>query len=103
VGKYLVEAYLPRVRESELAQQAGRARAAADELTREGTASVRYLRAIFLPSEETCFHLYEATSVDEVCEASTRAGITCERLVDVVDVAPRPTPPQARTNRREAR
>ncbi len=43
---------------------------------------------IFLPEEETCFHLYEAASVGDVREAATRAGIGCERVADAVDVVP---------------
>jgi uncharacterized protein DUF4242 len=87
VATYLVEAYLARARDSELTKQACAAQAAAAQLTREGS-SVRYLRMIFLPEEETCFHLYEAVSVADVREAAARAGIGCERVADAVDVAP---------------
>jgi hypothetical protein len=98
VGTYLVEAYLARLRASELAQAASRAQAAAEELSRQGD-SVRYLRTIFLPQEETCFHVYEAASADDVCEACRRAGIACERVLDAVDI----TPAREKTNQKEKR
>jgi hypothetical protein len=88
MATYLVEAYLARTRDSELPERMHNALTAAAELTREGH-SVRYKRLLFLPEEETCFHLYEAESADEVREASARAGIGCERIFHVVDVVPR--------------
>jgi hypothetical protein len=88
MAKYVVEAYLARTGNSELTQRVCDAQAAAAQLSREGS-SVRYLRLIFLPEEETCFHVYEAASADEAREASRRAGIACERVIDAVDIAPR--------------
>lgn len=90
VGKYLVEAYLGRLRDSDLEQGARRAEDAAEELTRQGC-SVRYLRMIFVPEEETCFHVYEAASADDVQEASSRAGIAFERVLDAVEIDARST------------
>jgi hypothetical protein len=58
---------------------------------------------IFLPEEETCFHLYEAASVGDVREAAARAGIGCERVVDAVDLAPKSALAQATTQRRETK
>jgi hypothetical protein len=57
-------------------------------MTRDGAASVRHLRTFFLPADETSFHLYEAASANEVRQASARAGIACERLMDVVEIVP---------------
>jgi hypothetical protein len=81
--KYLAELYLPRSGSDGLRDAARRARAAAKELTAEGTA-VRYLRSIFVPQDETYFLLYEAESAGAVAEASARAGIAVERIVDAV-------------------
>jgi hypothetical protein len=81
--KYLAELYLPRSGSDGLHDAARRARTAAKELTAEGTA-VRYLRSIFVPQDETYFLLYEAESADAVAEASARAGIAVERIVDAV-------------------
>jgi len=47
---------------------------------------VSYVRAIFLGADETCFHLYEAGSVESVLEASRRAAIPVERVVEAVDI-----------------
>jgi hypothetical protein len=47
---------------------------------------VRYLRTIFVPQDEICFHLYEAQDADAVGEASLRAEIAYERIVRAVSV-----------------
>ena len=86
MGEYLVEGYLRRPGSDELPRAAARARAAANELTRAGT-PVSYLGAIFIPGDETCFHLYEAPSAEAARTASARAGIGFERIVDAVQVA----------------
>jgi hypothetical protein len=81
---YLVEAYVPRSRARE-ARAAGRdARAAAEELVREGT-PVRYVRMTFLPDDETCFHIFEAASEEAVSEACRRARIGSGRIVPAVE------------------
>lgn len=54
---YLVEAYMPHAQEARAAGR--RARAAAEELSREGV-PIHYVRTTFLPDDETCFHLFEA-------------------------------------------
>ena len=77
-----------------LALPAGHARAAAEELVREGT-PVRYVRMTFLPDDETCFHIFEASSQEAVGEACRRAGIGSGRIVPAVE-ASRSTRPQAR-------
>jgi hypothetical protein len=81
---YLVEAYVPRSRARE-ARAAGRdARAAAEELVREGT-PIRYVRMTFLPDDETCFHVFQASSEEAVVEACRRAGIGSGRIVPAVE------------------
>lgn len=92
MGEYLVEGYLPRPGSDELPRAAARARGAADELAQAGT-PVRYLGAIFIPGDETCFHLYEAPSAGAARTASMRAGIKFERIVDAVRVAAEATDP----------
>jgi hypothetical protein len=84
---YLVESYVPRALAGEQREAAIRARAAAHALTTEGV-SVRYLRSIFVPADETCFHLFEAGFRESAEEASRRAAISVERVVEAVDVAP---------------
>lgn len=75
---FIAEAYTPAataVGELEL-----RARLAAEELSREGT-PIRYLHSLFVPADETCFHLFEARSAAAVAEASTRAALEAHRIV----------------------
>jgi hypothetical protein len=81
---YLVEVYMPRSRAHEARATARRARAAADELSREGV-PVRYVRTTFLPDDETCLHLFEAASADVVEEASSRAELGRARIVPAIE------------------
>ena len=46
--------------------------------------SVRYLRSILIPGDETCLHLFEADSVEQVAEAFERAGLNADRIVEAV-------------------
>jgi hypothetical protein len=85
---YLVESYLPRGRSDELPEAAARVRRAARALSAEGK-RVRYLRSALLPADELCLHLFDADSAGLVSEASERAGITAERVVETV-LAPDP-------------
>lgn len=87
MARYLVELYLPKVGSDGLREAAVRARSAAEELSRQGT-PVRYVRALLLADDETCFHLYEAATAESVREAARRAGIPVERIVEAVEVAP---------------
>jgi hypothetical protein len=80
---YLVELYQPAA-SSDGRASVERARAAAAELTSEGTA-VRYLRSIFIPEDETCLHLFEGASVEAIRELSRRAAIDYDRIVEIVD------------------
>ena len=95
MDQYLVELYLPRRDEAALADAAMRAGAACDALASEGT-HVRYLRTIFVPQDEICFHLYEAQAADAVGEASLRAEIAYERIVRAVSVDRNDSHPTAR-------
>jgi hypothetical protein len=54
-------------------------------LARLGDGStVRYLRSILIPGDETCLHLVEADSVERVAEALERAGLDADRIVEAV-------------------
>ncbi len=85
MATYLAELYLSHAGSVELRHAATRARAAAAELNRQGT-PIRYVRALFLGEDETCFHLYEASSLESVLEASRRAAIPVERVVEAIDI-----------------
>ena len=99
MDEYLVELYLPRRDEAALADAAMRARAASDQVANEGR-HVRYLRTIFVPQDEICFHLYEAQAAEAVGEASLRAQIAYDRIVRAVSIdrgESDPTTPERKT------
>ena len=49
----------------------------------DGT-SVRYLRSILIPGDETCLHLVDAESAAHVAEACEQAGLKADRIVEAV-------------------
>jgi hypothetical protein len=83
---YLIEGYLPRSRASELSAAAARLRRAAEALAAEGV-HVRHVRSSFLPADELVLHVLEAESAEAAGAATTRAGITHERMT-TEEVAP---------------
>jgi hypothetical protein len=81
VTSFLVETYAPT--STVLAEAEVRARRAA-ELARAET-PVRYIRSIFVPDDEMCLHMFEAPSAEALREASDRAGLSPERIVEAVE------------------
>jgi Protein of unknown function (DUF4242) len=88
---YVIELYgsssdVPSVRSA-----ADRLAAGARRLSDEGT-RVRYLDTIFLPGDETCFHLLEAGSEEDVRAVARNAGIDADRIVPARQIDPLPDP-----------
>jgi hypothetical protein len=83
---FLVEAYEPRGHDESLAEIERRARTAAAELSRSGTA-VRYMRSIYVPADETCFHVFEGPSIEVVEEVGRRARLEFDRITEAVEPA----------------
>ena len=81
---FLAELYLPLTGPGRAAEAAARARAAAEEVARDGDL-LRFLRIIFVPGDETCFVAYEAATSEAVAEAGRRAGLAFERIVAAVE------------------
>jgi len=79
MAEYLLEMYVARDDARGVTDGGEHARAAAEELTRRGTA-VQFCRSIFIPAEETCFVLFEAESADAVRDAARLADLPCERV-----------------------
>lgn len=85
LDRYLVELHPPHGGWAELQGVAAQARAAAEQLSVEGT-PVRFLRSIFVPEDGSCFFLYEGPSAAAVGEAGRRAALAVERVVEAVHV-----------------
>jgi hypothetical protein len=80
VSEFIVEVYVPRTG----ADCTAGVREAAAEHTRSGT-PVRYLRAILVPEDETCYLLFDADSVDAVRAVVTRAEVPFERISAAIE------------------
>lgn len=78
---YLVESYLAP---TPAALEDARQRARRTETLGEG---VRYVRTTFLPGDETILHFFEAPSASALDEASRRAELHFERIVEAVEGA----------------
>jgi hypothetical protein len=83
VPSYLVETYLARGARGERAAREGRARSAAEDLTREGT-RVGFEGSIHVPEDELCFFAFEAPSGPEAAVAAHRAGLKPLRVVEAI-------------------
>jgi hypothetical protein len=77
--EYLIELYVAQTDTDLAATDSRRVHEAAEQLTKHGTA-VRYLRSIFVPTDETCFILVEADSADDVYSATRLANVPCNRV-----------------------
>jgi hypothetical protein len=78
VATVLVESYEPCPRRRDLTAVAARVRAAAE------AAGLTYVRSIFVPADETCFHVFEAPSAAAVRAALERAQLAPQRVVEAV-------------------
>ena len=87
---YLAELYQSSAESGDLAEAAARARAAASAMAKAGT-RIRYVRSVFVPSDETWFLLYDADLASDVVEAASRAGIHLERVVEALETEPSPS------------
>jgi hypothetical protein len=79
--EFMVELYVSRTERDAIALWASRVNGAAAELTAEGR-SVRLLRSILVPEDETCFLLVEADAAETVRETARRAALEVERVVE---------------------
>ena len=78
---YLLESYVPNAPGA-----LDDSRERAQRVAELGGVGVRYVRTTFLPDDETCFHVLEAGSPELVLEASRRATIPVERVVEALDI-----------------
>ena len=80
---YLVETFLARGAADEREQREGRARAAAEETTREGTRA-HFEGSIHVPEDEICFFPFAAASAHVVERVAQRAGLEPLRIVEAI-------------------
>jgi hypothetical protein len=84
--EFLAETYAPRDAPDTAVPSATDA-AVAGQASQDG-APVRFLGAILVPEEETCFWLYQAPSAGAVRAAMTAAGLRPERISPAVPIRP---------------
>jgi len=85
--EFLAETYTPRDAAGTAVPGAGDLARAAAQASRPG-APVRFLGAVLVPHEETCFWLYQAPSADAVRAAMTSARLRPERITPAVSIRP---------------
>jgi hypothetical protein len=84
---FLVEWYLPHGAERTALADAERAREASQALALQGTL-VRYLGSTLVPSDETCFVMFEAGSAEAVRCLLDQAAMPCDRIVEALRIGP---------------
>jgi hypothetical protein len=84
VTEFMIELYVSRIDSDSVARAAARAQLAAGAMTRAGT-PVRYLRSMHVLTDETCFLLFEAESIDVVRDLARSALLPVEHVVEVVE------------------
>jgi hypothetical protein len=89
--EFLAETYTSREELSNAALRADDLARAAAHACGPG-APARFLGAIAVPAEETCFYLYQAPTADAVRAAMTAAGLRPDRITPAIFTGP----PQAR-------
>ena len=89
---YAAKCYWPGVTETELEPIATRA----TRTTRSVRDGVNYLGSLMFRNDELVLCLFEGPSRTAVKQASERAGIPCERLMDSIWLAPDGSPVKGR-------
>lgn len=83
--KFVIESYIA-AQPASVTDALARARR-----TAELADGVSYLRTTFVPSDETCFHLFDAPSLQMLVEAARLGALSHLRIVEAVEM---PAPPQ---------
>ena len=82
---YLVECYSPGIARKDVESAGRRASDASAALRGEGC-RVDYVGAILVPADEVVFHVFDSACLGAVREASVRAEVPFERVVESVAV-----------------
>jgi hypothetical protein len=83
MAEFLVELFVPLQQLMTVQARLEAASEAAEEVSREGNVA-RYVRSIVMPEDETCFLLYEATSIEAVRAAVERVGLDAGRITETL-------------------
>jgi len=92
---FLAERYVSTASPELARRDAARVSAASREQTDGGTA-VRYLGSTLIPSDETCFSLFEAESAEDVRRLLERASLPYDRIVEAQRIDTDDSPKEAR-------
>jgi hypothetical protein len=84
VKQFLVEVFMPRSRAGELDAAKERVRAATTRVSRSDR-DIRYVRAMYVPEDETCFYVFRASSAEVVAHVSGLAGLRDARVVETLE------------------
>jgi hypothetical protein len=85
--EFLAETYTSREALSTAALRAGELAQAAAHPGGTGTPA-RFIGAIAVPTDETCFYLYQAPTADAVRAAMTAAGLRPDRITPAIVTRP---------------
>jgi hypothetical protein len=80
---YLVECYSPAIARADVESAALRALDVSAAMRGEGR-SVEYAGAFLVPADEVVFHVFASTSAGDVREATARAAVRFDRVVESV-------------------
>jgi hypothetical protein len=80
----LVELHRPENGWGELQSISARARSAAEQVNSDKT-PVRFLRSIFVPADDVCFHLFEGTAT-AAREVAVQAQLSVERVAEPLQI-----------------
>ena len=83
-GRYLAEVYTSRRELSQVEARTESLRAATAALAASGI-PIRHLQVVFVPEEETCFHLFEAAGPESVAQVLRQAGLEPERISEAFE------------------
>lgn len=92
---YLVESYLPQAPRA-LEDASDQARRVADFATTNGL-GVRYVRTTLLGADETCFHSFDATSLENLEAALAGVGLVVDRIIESDETPAVATAPDERS------
>lgn len=98
ISTYLVERYLTAAAADALPDAVARVAGACADA---GPGQVRYLHSTYLPSEDTCFCVFEADSAEAVRAVNAAADFAVDRITDARVMFD--APPAARTSTHDQR